>query len=237
MTIFEVTACVALAMSLMVLLDRRSLIQELRRTRKEVKHLRRSLDAQVFKRRSISRQLREAVIDQCEYTCQYCGRRGKKQADPDGKPWHIDHVIPVAKGGPTHIGNLTLACQRCNLGKGANTPVSTWSGGTDDYAAQTEPTEAEPVEDPIDDLLMDGFPKLEKGEPPTPEMAALIRAYYLRTNSKSATCRRFYGYKDGETWQLVRSALENEHDMSSAPTHPSNMSAKCGPMDTLEGEL
>ena len=43
---------------------------------------------------------------------------GTPDAGPDGKPWHIEHVVPVERGGPTHAENLTLACRACNLRKG-----------------------------------------------------------------------------------------------------------------------
>jgi 5-methylcytosine-specific restriction endonuclease McrA len=37
----------------------------------------------------------------------------------DAKAEHIDHVVPVAKGGTNDIGNLVPACARCNLSKGS----------------------------------------------------------------------------------------------------------------------
>jgi 5-methylcytosine-specific restriction endonuclease McrA len=33
--------------------------------------------------------------------------------------YHIDHVIPVSRGGLHEIGNLQLLTPRCNLRKGA----------------------------------------------------------------------------------------------------------------------
>ena len=33
--------------------------------------------------------------------------------------YHVDHVIPIAKGGMNVVGNLQLLCPRCNLTKGA----------------------------------------------------------------------------------------------------------------------
>lgn len=41
--------------------------------------------------------------------------------------WHIDHVIPIARGGSNTAGNLCLACPRCNHSKSARLP-SEWAG-------------------------------------------------------------------------------------------------------------
>ena len=46
--------------------------------------------------------------------CQICGRSAK-----DGAILHIDHIIPISKGGRTEIDNLRTLCQSCNLGKGS----------------------------------------------------------------------------------------------------------------------
>ena len=51
-------------------------------------------------------------IDQCAY----CGRIGSG-LDPDKRPWHIDHVIPLALGGPDQPDNLVKACVSCNTSK------------------------------------------------------------------------------------------------------------------------
>lgn len=48
--------------------------------------------------------------------CWYCGKR------LHGKG-HIDHFIPLAKGGTNDPGNLRLACASCNLRKGAALPT------------------------------------------------------------------------------------------------------------------
>lgn len=41
--------------------------------------------------------------------CFYCGDKAE----------HIDHVIPISRGGQHKIGNLVAACKSCNLSKGS----------------------------------------------------------------------------------------------------------------------
>lgn len=43
--------------------------------------------------------------------CAYCGRRPKRL--------HLDHVVPLKRGGRHGIGNAVPACQPCNSSKGA----------------------------------------------------------------------------------------------------------------------
>lgn len=49
------------------------------------------------------------------YTCQYCGHRG------NALTLHVDHVIPLRRGGTDDPENLTTACWSCNLEKGTRT--------------------------------------------------------------------------------------------------------------------
>ena len=44
------------------------------------------------------------------YTCQYCGKKGKKELT-------IDHVVPISKGGKSTFENCVTACFRCNSRK------------------------------------------------------------------------------------------------------------------------
>lgn len=37
--------------------------------------------------------------------------------------YHIDHVVPVAKGGTNSLDNLVLACPTCNRNKSAKDPI------------------------------------------------------------------------------------------------------------------
>lgn len=61
--------------------------------------------------RSISIRTRFEVFKRDMFTCRYCG------AKPPGVVLHIEHVVPVSKGGTGDITNLVTACESCNAGK------------------------------------------------------------------------------------------------------------------------
>jgi 5-methylcytosine-specific restriction endonuclease McrA len=57
------------------------------------------------------------LVGRFQGRCAYCGVRPEKL--------HIDHVVPIAKGGRHSIGNLLPACKTCNLSKHA-TLLAVW---------------------------------------------------------------------------------------------------------------
>jgi hypothetical protein len=60
-------------------------------------------------------RLRRLVVRRADNRCEYCGlsQEGQEATFP------IDHIIPVADGGPTTADNLALACVSCSLRKEA----------------------------------------------------------------------------------------------------------------------
>jgi len=54
--------------------------------------------------------------------CYYCSHKVKLGE------YHIEHIIPLARGGTNAIDNIVLACPRCNLSKGNKYPWE-WSEG------------------------------------------------------------------------------------------------------------
>lgn len=63
------------------------------------------------KRIPLTAKIRFKVFNRDGFTCVYCGRKSPEIT------LHVDHVIPVARGGSNHISNLVSACMQCNLGK------------------------------------------------------------------------------------------------------------------------
>lgn len=60
-------------------------------------------------------KLRYKIMKRDNFRCVICGASQK-----DGVKLHVDHIIPVSKGGKTIESNLRTLCDRCNLGKGAS---------------------------------------------------------------------------------------------------------------------
>jgi hypothetical protein len=64
-------------------------------------------------RPAISKAKRFDVRERCDFACAYCGRR------PPEVALHVDHIVPIARGGTNDDANLTAACSDCNQGKKA----------------------------------------------------------------------------------------------------------------------
>jgi hypothetical protein len=62
-------------------------------------------------------QLAVAVRERAGGRCQYCLMDQSLQ----GASFHIEHIIPLCKGGATELANLALACPSCNLHKADRT--------------------------------------------------------------------------------------------------------------------
>ncbi len=56
--------------------------------------------------------LRYDILKRDGFRCVLCGMSSK-----DGAILHVDHIVPIAKGGRTEPSNLRTLCERCNLGK------------------------------------------------------------------------------------------------------------------------
>ncbi|MBO7310160.1 MAG: HNH endonuclease, partial [Clostridia bacterium] len=63
-------------------------------------------------RAKMTDSLRYDILKRDNFRCQICGSSAQ-----DGVKLHVDHIIPVAKGGQTIASNLRTLCDRCNMGK------------------------------------------------------------------------------------------------------------------------
>jgi hypothetical protein len=73
---------------------------------------------------SISKSLRQQVINEAGYRCEYC----RTSSRLIGMPLVMDHILPSSLGGSDERENLAACCYRCNEFKGAkikaNDPVT-----------------------------------------------------------------------------------------------------------------
>ncbi len=63
-------------------------------------------------RAKMSDSLRYDVLRRDGFKCQICGATAQ-----EGAKLHVDHIVPVSKGGKTELSNLRTLCDRCNMGK------------------------------------------------------------------------------------------------------------------------
>jgi len=56
------------------------------------------------------------IINKYNGKCAYCGK-------PTLNNYHIDHKLPLSKGGGNEINNLALSCPTCNLSKNDKTDI------------------------------------------------------------------------------------------------------------------
>ena len=63
-------------------------------------------------RSKMSESLRYDILKRDGFRCTICGASSR-----DGVKLHVDHIIPISKGGRSEEANLRTLCSRCNLGK------------------------------------------------------------------------------------------------------------------------
>lgn len=70
--------------------------------------------------RSLSQRTRRRILKRDDFTCQYCGWSPPDSATTwaEMSNLHVDHMIPVSRGGGDDEENLVTACWACNLQKG-----------------------------------------------------------------------------------------------------------------------
>ena len=69
-------------------------------------------ESKEYQRKAMTPSLRYDIMKRDGFKCVICGRTPK-----DGITLHVDHILPVSKGGKTVPSNLRTLCSICNLGK------------------------------------------------------------------------------------------------------------------------
>ncbi|TVP57717.1 MAG: HNH endonuclease [Nodularia sp. (in: Bacteria)] len=69
---------------------------------------------------SIPKSIRQQVINEAGYRCEYC----RTSSRLIGMPLVMDHILPSSLGGSSERENLCASCYRCNEFKGAKTKAN-----------------------------------------------------------------------------------------------------------------
>jgi len=64
-------------------------------------------------------EVRKAVLERDNYTCQKCGKVGKGR-------FHIHHILKRRKGGTDHMDNLITVCPVCHKAVDSKEYNPTW---------------------------------------------------------------------------------------------------------------
>ena len=70
----------------------------------------------------MNNSVRYDILKRDRFKCVICGRSAK-----DGVKLHVDHIIPVSKGGKTEYSNLRTLCDACNFGKRDKYDIHGWN--------------------------------------------------------------------------------------------------------------
>ena len=62
---------------------------------------------------TVSAQVARQVGARARFRCEYC----HTPQVITGQTFHVEHILPKARGGQSSLDNLCLACPRCNLHK------------------------------------------------------------------------------------------------------------------------
>lgn len=66
----------------------------------------------IGERAKMTHELRYKVIRRDLHRCRSCGHSVET-----GAVLHVDHIVPIARGGRTEMKNLQTLCSSCNMGK------------------------------------------------------------------------------------------------------------------------
>ena len=79
---------------------------------KQCEDIEKNKQSSLYQRSIMSASMRYDVMKRDGFRCVLCGREAS-----DGVKLHVDHIIPIARGGKTIKSNLRTLCEDCNLGK------------------------------------------------------------------------------------------------------------------------
>ena len=87
-------------------------LSDMRIHKQHIEEQEKKKETKIYQRRAMTQSLRYDIMKRDNFRCVLCGRGAE-----DGVKLHVDHIIPVSKGGKTIPSNLRTLCEDCNFGK------------------------------------------------------------------------------------------------------------------------
>lgn len=87
-------------------------VEDLQAHKRHIEELEKQKETKAYQRKAMTQSLRYDIMKRDNFRCVLCGRGAE-----DGVKLHVDHIIPVSKGGKTVPSNLRTLCEDCNFGK------------------------------------------------------------------------------------------------------------------------
>lgn len=160
-------------------------------------------------RRLMTDALRYEILRRDGFRCQICGATAQ-----DGYKLHVDHIIPVSKGGRTEPSNLRTLCERCNMGKSDQIEDISLDVGEHPKRSGEKPKNdmpAEPAPEPVQPALKEPQRSQIKEPIQTDDMDFIGETitgngWKILFDSETARTRVMF---DEEPTDAARSAVEN----------------------------
>lgn len=92
--------------------ERTYTVEDLEAHKQHIEEIAKQKETKTYQRRAMTQSLRYDILKRDHFKCVLCGRSAE-----DGVKLHVDHIIPVSKGGKTVPSNLRTLCEDCNFGK------------------------------------------------------------------------------------------------------------------------
>lgn len=146
----------------------------------------------LVERGEISDSLRYDILKRDSFKCTICGA-----SKNEGARLHVDHILPIAKGGKSVPGNLRTLCERCNIGKSDKLEESIISDEiqNDDKSIIEDPKPINKEETPKDKII----PEIEVVEDEIVSKLKTLRAEL----SKKYNLYPIYNVFNNETLMLI----------------------------------
>lgn len=85
-------------------------------TKKEIEFIMlKAMNKLLSERRGFYKNTRYSILERAGFKCQACGLKPNKDNEV---VLHIDHIVPITRGGSNQLENLQVLCNTCNCSKG-----------------------------------------------------------------------------------------------------------------------